>query len=64
MKKFVVAAALTAFAGAAFAGGMSEPVMEAEVVTEVVEAAAAGSSSGGGLIVPLLILALIAAAAS
>ena len=62
MKKFVVAAALTAFAGAAFAGGMSEPVMEAEVVTEVVEAAA--GSAGGGLLVPLLILALIAAAAS
>lgn len=61
MKKFVVAAALTAFAGAAFAGGMSEPVMEAEVVTEVVEAAA--GSVGGGLLVPLLILALIAAAA-
>ena len=61
MKKFVVAAALTAFAGAAFAGGMSEPVMEAEVVTEVVEAAA--GSAGGGLLLPLLILALIAAAA-
>ena len=62
MKKFVVAAALTAFAGAAFAGGMSEPVMEAEVVTEVVEAAA--GSADGGLLLPLLILALIGAAAS
>lgn len=61
MKKFVVAAALTAVAGVAVAGGMSEPVMEAEVVTEVVEAA---GGTSGGIVVPLLILALIGLAVS
>ncbi len=61
MKKLVIAAALVATAGAAFAGGMSEPVMEPEIVTEVVETTAGTS---GGVIVPLLILALIGLAAS
>jgi len=40
----------------AFAGGMTEPVMEPEVV------AAATSSSSAGILVPLLLLLLIAAA--
>jgi hypothetical protein len=58
MKKLALAAALTAFATASFAGGLAEPVMEAEVVE------AATSSSAGGIIVPLLLLLVIAAAAS
>lgn len=58
MKKLVLAAALTVAASTAFAGGMVEPGMEAEVVE------AATSSSAGGVIVPLLLLLVIAAAAS
>ena len=58
MKKLALAAALTAVATTAFAGGMSEPVMEPEVVQ------AATSSSAGGVIVPLLVLLVLAAAAS
>lgn len=58
MKKFALAAALSVAATTAFAGGMSEPVMEPEVVE------AATSSSSGGIIVPLLLLLVIAAAAS
>ena len=63
MKKLVIAAGLTVLAGAAFAGGMSEPMMEETVVAEMVDTATGGSSSGG-IIVPLLILALIGAAVS
>ena len=58
MKKFALAAALSVAATTAFAGGMSEPVMEPEVVE------AATSSSSGGIIVPLLLLLVIAAAVS
>jgi hypothetical protein len=58
MKKLALAAALTAVATTAFAGGMAEPVMEPEVVQ------AATSSSAGGVIVPLLLLLVLAAAAS
>ncbi|MBP9181725.1 MAG: hypothetical protein KBF78_01235 [Fuscovulum sp.] len=58
MKKLALAAALTAVATTAFAGGMAEPVMEPEVVQ------AATSSSAGGVIVPLLVLLVLAAAAS
>jgi len=61
MKKIVLAAAMVSFAGVAFAGGMSEPVMEPTIVTDVVETTAGTS---GGVIVPLLILALIGLAAS
>ena len=58
MKKFVLAAALSVAATSVFAGGLTEPVMEPEVVE------AATSSSSGGIIVPLLLLLVIAAAAS
>lgn len=60
MKKLVLAAAFTATATTAFAGNMSEPMMEAPVIVEETNA----SSSSGGLIVPLLILAVAAAAMS
>ena len=61
MKKFALAAAFGVAASTAFAGNMSEPVMEMAPVVVMEEAA---SSSGGGLIVPLILLALIAAAMS
>jgi hypothetical protein len=61
MKKFALAAAFGVAASTAFAGNMSEPVMEMAPVVVMEEAA---SSSGGGLIVPLILLALIAAAAA
>ncbi|MDC1228485.1 hypothetical protein N8Z63_02020 [Octadecabacter sp.] len=61
MKKFALAAAFGVAASTAFAGDMSEPVMEMEPVVVMEEAA---SSSGGGLILPLLVLVLLAAAAS
>jgi hypothetical protein len=56
MKKLVLAAALTASATAAFAGGKSEPVIEAPVIVEEVT----GSSSG--IVVPLVLLAILAVA--
>ncbi len=58
MKKLALAAALTVAASTAFAGNISEPVMEPEVVVEDT------SSSNGGILVPLMALILIAAAAS
>jgi hypothetical protein len=61
MKKFALAAAFGVAASTAFAGNMSEPVMEMAPVVVMEEAA---SSSGGGLIIPLILLALIAAAVS
>ena len=61
MKKFALAAAFGVAASTAFAGNMSEPVMEMAPVVVMEEAA---SSSGGGLIIPLILLALIAAAMS
>jgi len=61
MKKFALAAAFGVAASTAFAGNMSEPVMEMAPLVVMEEAA---SSSGAGLIVPLILLALIAAAAS
>jgi hypothetical protein len=62
MKKLAIAAtALSMMAGAAFAGGYSEPVVEPEPV--VVEEAA--SSSNAAWIIPgLLLLGVIAAASS
>lgn len=60
MKKFVLAAAFAGAASTAFAGNMSEPVMEMAPVIVMEETA--GSSSSAGLIVPLILLALIAAA--
>ena len=58
MKTFVLAAAMTALATTAFAGGMAEPV-EMPMV-DIVDDTTAGTSQG--LIVPLIIVALIAAA--
>jgi hypothetical protein len=60
MKKFALAAAFAGAASTAFAGNMSEPVMEMAPVVVMEETA--GSSSSAGLIVPLIILALVAAA--
>lgn len=58
MKKIALAAALSVAASTAFAGGVAEPVMEAEVV------AARTSSSAGGIVVPLLLLLVVAALVS
>lgn len=58
MKKVALAAAVSLAATSAFAGGMSEPMMEPTIVE------ANTSSSNGGIIVPLILLVLIAAAAS
>jgi len=60
MKKFALAAAFGLAASTAFAGNMSEPVMEMAPVVVMEEAA--GSSSSAGLIVPLILLALVAVA--
>ncbi len=60
MKKIALAAAFGLAASTAFAGNLSEPVMEMAPV--VVMEDTAGSSSGAGLIVPLILLALVAAA--
>ncbi len=56
MKKFVLAAALTAAASTAFAGTISEPEIEAPVIVEETR----GSSAG--VIIPLIILAVVLAA--
>ncbi|AJE44962.1 hypothetical protein [Celeribacter indicus] len=56
MKKFAAAAVFALAGSAAFAGGYSEPVIEAPVVVEET------SSSSAGYVVPLLVLALVAAA--
>lgn len=56
MKKLVLAAALTAAASTAFAGNLSEPVVEAPVIVEE----ATGTSQG--IILPLVLLVLVAAA--
>ena len=56
MKKLVLAAALTAAASTAYAGNLSEPVVEAPVIVEQ----ATGSSQG--ILLPLLLLVLVAAA--
>ncbi|WP_297769319.1 hypothetical protein [uncultured Roseovarius sp.] len=57
MKKLVLAAALSAAASTAFAGNISEPVIEAPVVVEETNA----SSSAAGVWVPLVLLAIVAA---
>ncbi|MCF2871457.1 hypothetical protein L0664_10320 [Octadecabacter sp. G9-8] len=62
MKKFALAAAFGVAASTAFAGNMSEPVMEMAPVVVMEETA--GSSSGAGLIIPLILLALVAVAVS
>ena len=62
MKKIALAAAFGLAASTAFAGNMSEPVMEMAPVVVMEETA--GSSSGAGLIIPLILVALIAVALS
>lgn len=57
MKSIALAAALSLAATSAFAGAMSEPVMEPVVIEE-----AASSSSGGGVLVPLIVLLVVWAA--
>jgi hypothetical protein len=59
MKKLVLAAAFSAAATTAFAGNMSEPVIEAPVIVEET-----AGSSAGGIAIPLLLLAVLAVAAS
>jgi hypothetical protein len=59
MKQIGLAATvLLATGGSAFAGGMAEPVMDAQVVE------AATSSASQQVIIPLLLLLVIVAAAS
>ena len=60
MKNIVLAAAFAVSASSAFAGNMSEPMVEPEVIIEETSS----SSSAGGIILPLMALLLLAAAAS
>ncbi|WP_039019325.1 hypothetical protein [Halocynthiibacter namhaensis] len=63
MKNIVLSAAFALSATSAFAGGLNQPVPEAEIMpVDVVEAGS--SSSGSGILVPLFALVLFAAAAS
>ncbi len=59
IKKYVALAAVgtALIAAPVHAGGIAEPVMEAEVIAEE-------TSTSGGFIIPLLILAAIVAVAS
>lgn len=59
MKKFALAAAFTLAASTAFAGNLSDPIIEAEPV--IVEET---SSSAGGILVPLLFIVFAAAVSS
>ena len=61
MKKLVLATVLLVAATTAFAGGMSDPVMDAPVVVSAMDGV---NSSDGGLLIPLIILALLAAGMS
>ncbi len=58
MKKIALAAAFSLAATSAFAGNLSDPIIEDVVVVEET------SSSAGGVLVPLLFLVIAAAAAS
>jgi hypothetical protein len=60
MKNIVLAAAFVGLSTTAFAGNMSEPLIEMEPVVIMEEAGS--SSSGSGIIVALILVALIAAA--
>ena len=60
MKKFALAAAFAGAASTAFAGNVSEPIMEMAPVVVMEETAV--SSSSAGLIIPLILVVLIAAA--
>ena len=61
MKNLVLATVFAAAATTTFAGGMSEPAMDAPVVASTMESVA-GSSNG--LLLPLALLALIAMVAN
>ncbi|MCU9840503.1 MULTISPECIES: hypothetical protein [Ruegeria] len=56
MKKLVLAAALSAAASTAFAGNLSEPVVEAPVIVEETQ------SSSSGILLPLILLVLVGVA--
>ena len=58
MKKFALATAFTLAASTAFAGNVSEPIIEEEVIV------AETSSSAGGILVPLLFIVFAAAVSS
>ena len=59
-----VAFAALLTASTAFAGGMSEPVMEAEPMMQPEVVVEESSGTSGGFVIPLMLLALIAAIAS
>ena len=64
MKRLFAATSVALFAASAsLAGGMSEPVVEAEPVMEP-EVVVSETGSSGGFVVPLMLVALIAAVAS
>ncbi|MCI2399964.1 hypothetical protein [Aliiroseovarius subalbicans] len=55
MKKFLLASAITLTATSAFAGALSDPIVEADVIVEE----AAGSSTDGSWLVPVMFLILL-----
>ncbi len=55
MKKLALAAVLAASASTAFAGGLTEPVMEPAIVEEQ-------ASTSSGILIPLLLLIVVGAA--
>lgn len=58
MKKIALAAAFSLAASTAFAGNLSDPIIEEPVIISET------SSSAGGILVPLLFLVIAAAVAS
>ena len=60
MKKLILATVFAAAATTAFAGGMSEPVMEAPVVASTMDQAAGSASTFAD--VPLALIAIVALA--
>ena len=57
MKKLILATVFAAAATTAFAGAMSEPVMDATVVASTIDQAA---GSAGSLLIPLALIAILA----
>ncbi len=63
MKSIALAAALSLAATTAFAGSLSEPVVEAPVAeAETGSSAGSSASSGAGVIIPVLLLLAVGAA--
>ena len=60
MKNIVLSAAFALTATGAVAGGLNQPVAEAEIMP--IETVEAGSSSSSGILVPLFALILFGAA--